>query len=349
MKEKIINVLKDVGKPVEIFNSPDGTDVVILPYGGRVLGLFAPGSSENFYWTNTALESAKTAKAFYDSDQWYNSGGDRTWLAPEIDFFFPKFPDMKVYFQPRQLDPGNYQVVKTKGSIQLVNQFTITPVRSKNEVELKLTKSLGPALNPIRYERGLDNLANIEYAGYTLYVSLEMAGDSAGTDRVGLWNLVQMPHGGDLLIPTYGKTEPKIYFGNISSDDLIVGNNLVKYKMRAEGEHKIGIRATAATGRVGYLYQTGSNWALIIRNFTVNPSGEYIDVPWKDTEYLGYSTQACNVNSNLGSFSELEYHIPAIGKGTGHSRCDDAAQVWSFRGPLESIRSVANNLLTPEI
>ena len=57
-----------------------------------------------------------------------------------------------------------------------------------------------------------------------------------------------------------------------------------------------------------------------------------MDAPWKDTDYLGFSTQACNVNSGLGRFSELEYHIPAIGQGTGSVRCHDEAQVWAFRG-----------------
>ena len=68
---------------------------------------------------------------------------------------------------------------------------------------------------------------------------------------------------------------------------------------------------------MGYLFEQGGRSALIVRNFAVNPSGEYVDVPWKDPGYLGFSTQACNVNSGLGQFSELEYHIPAIGRGTG--------------------------------
>ena len=46
------------------------------------------------------------AAAFFAGDQWHNSGGDRTWLAPEVDFFFPNFPRTDVYWQPRQLDPG---------------------------------------------------------------------------------------------------------------------------------------------------------------------------------------------------------------------------------------------------
>ena len=58
--------------------------------------MFAPESEENFLWTNSALNSAESARAYYASDDWQNSGGDRTWLAPELDFFFPKFPDIDI-------------------------------------------------------------------------------------------------------------------------------------------------------------------------------------------------------------------------------------------------------------
>ena len=99
--------------------------MLILPCGGRVLGLFSPKSEENFYWTNTALKSAKTAREFYASDQWHNSGGDRTWLAPEIDFFFPNFPRLDKYLQQRSLDPGRYKVLRTTNGLQLVSQLSL--------------------------------------------------------------------------------------------------------------------------------------------------------------------------------------------------------------------------------
>jgi hypothetical protein len=343
-----VKVLKAVGKPTEVYRSPDGSRVLVLPYGGRVLGLFAPDGKQNFYWTHTALDTVESARAFYASKDWHNSGGDRTWLAPEVDIFFPKFPSLETYFQPRQLDPGAYRVVKTEAGMKLVNRLTLTLSRTKKKVGLEIAKSFGPAPNPLRYERGLRKaLAAVEYAGYTQYTSLKLTGaNAASAAAVGLWNLVQMPHGGDLIVPTYVRATPTIYFGNITTDDLIVDDHMVRYRMRAKGEHKLCIRATATAGRVGYVYRTGRQWALIVRNFTVNPSGEYVDVPWKDTEDFGYSTQACNVNSGLGQFSELEYHIPAIGKGTGRSRCDDEAQVWAFRGSEQNIRKVAAGLLT---
>jgi hypothetical protein len=346
MQRELIDVLQKVGKPVETYQGPDGTCLLILPYGGRMLGLFSPQSEENFYWTHTALDSVDTAEAFYASQQWHNSGGDRTWLAPEADIFFPNFPSLDTYFQPRQLDPGNYAVTKTDGAVKLVNRLSLTLSRSKQTIDLEMSKSFGPAPNPLRHERGLDGVAALEYAGYTQFSTLAIAGPNAAiSGPVGLWNLVQMPHGGELWIATFHRNEPRVVMGKISPDDLHVDDHRICYHMRAAGEHKLSVRATATTGRVGYLYKTGDRWALIVRNFFVNPSGEYVDPPWADPAYLGFSVQACNVNSGLGSFSELEYHIPAVGRSTGRTRCDDASVVWAFRGPQEPIMMVARLLL----
>ncbi len=256
------------------------------------------------------------------------------------------FPTSKLdkYFQPRQLDPGNYQLEQTAEGPRLVNELRLTLSRSQHDIGLRMTKSLGPAANPLRYER---LSTDVEYAGYTLRTSLELL-DVNCPDRVGLWNLLQLPHGGDMLIPTYSKSQPKLIMGSVSEGDLAVGERLIQYKMRSPGEDKIGIRAVATAGRVGYLYQTGDLAALVIRNFFVNPSGEYVDVPWNNTEDFGYSTQACNVKSHQGPFSELEYHSPAIGAGTGRTEGVDESQVWAFRGAGHQVHLIAQTLLSPE-
>ncbi len=349
MKDRLIANLKGVGKPTESYECPDGSTVLILPHGGRVLGLFAPGSGENFYWTHPALDSIETARAFYAGDEWQNSGGDRTWLAPEVDVFFPNFPDTDKYWQPRELDPGHYEVVRSGSGIHLVNRLSCPLSRLGQSVDVEITKSVSPAPNPLRYERDAAHLRSLDYAGYTQHTSLVLTDRSPRVPaRVGLWNLVQMAHSGELLVPTYSRMQPRVCFGSIAAQDLIVGDRLVRYRMRAAGEHKIAIRAVATTGRVGYIRAGGARSTLIVRNFFVNPSGEYVDVPWTDTDDLGYSTQACNVNSHLGCFSELEYHIPAVGQGTGRTHCDDWAQVWAFRGPSEAILAVARILLSPD-
>jgi len=348
MLSNLIQTLKEVGKATELFTSPDGSTALVLPYGARVLGLFAPHSERNFLWTHTALEAVKSAWAFYGSDEWHNSGGDRTWLAPEVDFFLPNYPDLSFsgYWQPRQLDPGNYELVRESGQNFLVNRLKLTASRSKATVELEIAKSVGPAFNPLRYEPVWKNLPDVEYAGYTLHTTLRIIGSSGDAPlQVGLWNLLQLPHGGELLVSTYRRANAKLYFGAVGPEDLTIGEHLIRYRMRASGEHKLGFRAVDMTGRVGYMYPSGDQTALVVRNFTVNPSGEYVDVPWTETANLGFAGQTCNVNSALGSFSELEYHVPAIGQGTGSVRSDDVSQVWAYRGSGASVQTIANNLL----
>jgi hypothetical protein len=346
--QELISTLKAVGKPSEVYEAPDGTRVLILPYGGRILGVFAPRNDENFLWTNPALNSEETARAFYSSDDWQNSGGDRTWLAPEVDFFFPKYPDVDLagYWQPRSLDPGRYEVSKSENGLVLTNRLSLDTFRSKQRVELKITKSVEAAANPLRYEKGISS-TDVEYAGHSLVTSLDILSSVKDSPLVGLWSLTQMPHRGELYVPTYFKSAPRIYFGleNAPDDELLTENHCVRFKMRAAGEHKIGVRAAATTGRVGYLYPAGRKHALIVRNFAINPSGEYADVPWLEPEDRGYSTQACNVNGRWGEFSELEYHVPGIGGETGLSHVEDRSQLWAFRGDKEAIKKIAAKLL----
>ncbi len=353
MLQQLLATLKAVGKSAELHQTNDGTRLLILPYGGRILGVFSPRSDENFLWTNSVLDSPAAARAYYASDDWQNSGGDRTWLAPEVDFFFPKFPNIDIagYWQPRSLDPGNYQVEKTEHGIRLRNRLHIDAFRSKKRVELEITKSVASAPNPLRHEPAIDTRA-VEYAGHTLLTSLAIVDQPPEkAPLVGLWSLTQMPHQGELFIPTYSRSQPRIYFGLVDTpaDELALSDRLLRFKMRAAGEHKIGLHATVTTGRMGYLYPAGDKYALLIRNFSVNPSGEYADVPWTEPDDRGYSAQACSVNSRWGMFSEMEYHAPAIGGDTGLRHMEDRSQLWAYRGSRADIVKIARALLSNEI
>ena len=348
-RNQLIQTFKAVDKNTESWQSPDGSRVLVLPYGGRVLGLFAPGDDENFLWTHAALTHIESARSFYQGEQWHNSGGDRTWLAPEVDFFFPNFPKLDKYFQQRALDPGHYEASSSSGTLTLTNRANLKLSRGQHEVQLEIEKSVSPALNPLRYDTSAE-AEGLKYAGNALRTTLQIRGKSGDdTTRIGLWNLLQMPHGGDLLVPTTARSQPKIYMGTIGPEDLIVGEHLIVYKMRATGEHKLGVRATAITGRAGYIYGSGNQTSLIVRNFGVNPSGEYVDVPLAELDNFGFAFQACNVNSQLGAFSELEYHVPAIASGSGEARCEDVSQVWAFRGPEAAIKTIARLMLSSEV
>lgn len=343
--KKLVEVLTKAGKRTLTHETPDGSRILLLPHGGRVLGLFTRDEEENFYWTNQALAKPTTAGTFLAGEQWQNSGGDRTWLAPEIDLFFPNYPKLDTYFQQRSLDPGNYRATMKAGVPVLTNDLDVRLSRSKKTVALRIMKTFGAARNPLRHEDPA-LMQSVRFAGYTQFTSLEfLKPTEARNATVGLWNLVQMPHGGVMIFPTFSQSEPFLVMGKIPRADLKISDREVLYHMRQTGEHKISLRAATVCGRVGYLYHSGKNASLIVRNFVINPSGEYVDAPWSDPALLGFSTQACNVHSGLGQFSELEYHIPAIGKGTGATSCADAAQVWAYRGKPSAISKISRILL----
>jgi hypothetical protein len=48
--------LKAIGKQTLLYRAPDGSQVLQLLHGGRVLGLSGPSGDSNLYWTNPALE-----------------------------------------------------------------------------------------------------------------------------------------------------------------------------------------------------------------------------------------------------------------------------------------------------
>lgn len=343
MDETLINTLSSCGHATETWENPDGGAVLVLPHGGRILGLFTPGSSLNFLWTHPALQSIDSAKAFYQSDDWHNSGGDRTWIAPEVDFFLPHFPSIDIYHQPREVDPGSYRLVSESGSLTLTNQFSSKLSRSRQTAHLQLTKRLIPARNPLRncHPELAEKLA---FAGYSVSSRLEVTGDNP--PRVGFWSLLQMPFNGELVIPTLSKSPVQVYMGRIDAEDLTVTESLIRYRTRSVGEHKLGIPAAVVIGRVGYFYNQNGESCLVIRNFQVNPSGEYIDVPWHNTQCDGAAIEACNVNSMLGLFSELEYHAPAIGGRDGRRWCEDESQVWAFRGEEQDILAAGKTLIS---
>lgn len=342
MISELIDTLTQVGKSPYLWISPDGSRVLVLPYGGRILGLFPPDSNSNFFWTHPALNSTETAQMFYAGEQWHNSGGERTWLSPEIDFFLPDFPSLDTYFQPREFDPGNYQLKIVDSTPTLQNTFTSQLSRSGNTANLCITKSLMPAQNPLCHIEE-DRPSSLRYAGFAMRTGLRILG-STGPVELNLWSLLQLPHRGSMIIPTYYRASVIHFMGKIPHEDIEITDSNVYWKMHAIGESKIGIHALPLTGRIGYMRLDGNESTLVVRAICVNPSAKYLDTPWTALNSKGAAVEACNVNSSLGAFSELEYHTPAIGMN-GESNSEDISQVWAYSGPEYAVKYAAKLLL----
>jgi hypothetical protein len=341
-------VICGTGKAVELFATPDGTRLLLLPYGARVLGLWTAADRENFFWTNPALDSMDTARSWFTRDGWHNTGGDRTWVAPELDVFFPDAQGSR-YWQPRALDMSDYDVARAGGGVELSRSMSLHLARPNRSVRLELRKWFGPAANPLRYERDMAaDVASTGYAGYTQRIVLRSL-DATPGPPVGIWNLAQFPPGGEMLVPLYSRAVPQKCFGDIPAECVTIEDHLLRIRADFAGSHKIAVKAAALCGRTGYRYGQGDDWSLVVRNFLVNPSGEYVDVQRHDTDDRGYAFQMCRVDeAEFGSFCEMEYHAPGLGALPDPARSEDVSQIWAFRGARETIDHVAHKLLGAE-
>jgi hypothetical protein len=347
MFDALFRVIKDSGKALELVAMPDGSRLALLPYGARVLGLFAPKDDDNFYWTNPVLDKVETARKMFAAESWHNTGGDRTWIAPEIDTFFTDATYSK-FWQPRQLDMSDYAVECIGGGCRMSREMTLHLVRPNSDVRFRLSKWFGPAANPLRRERDMAEVASsVRYAGYSQRVSLQLLdGPVDFRSAVGIWNLMQLPPGGEMLVPLYSRAALQKCFGNVPDDHIKIDDHLLRIDADFPGSHKIAVKAASICGRTGYVYHSGEEWSLLMRNFFVNPSAEYVDTQRHDPEDFGYAFQMCRVDEiDFGSFCEMEYHAPAVGSLPDPTYSEDNSHVWAFRGGKSAIACIAKKLL----
>jgi hypothetical protein len=338
-------LLTEAGARAEVLDGAAGSSIVVLAHGGRVIGVFSPGRPGNLVWNSERLRDARSCRELLQSSEWCNTGGDRTWLAPEADFFLPTYPKTDGYFQPRQLDPGSYSCARQGGGVALVNELTLRSYRTGEEVRLRVSKRVAP-LGGLALRAGVPfSLRGLAACGYALACDLELLGEAPRTP-VGLWNLLQLPPGGRMLIPTRRPGKAVRYFGSIPEGALVEADGLVRWTMSAPGEQKIGVAPQQAIGRVCHLREDGDRAVLAVREFTVKPDGLYPDAPWPPAQGPGCVIQACNVNSGLGRFNELEYHAPAIGGGTGLTSVHDESRVRFFHGEAVRVRALAARFLS---
>jgi len=338
--------LERSGRPVYSMHVQGGS-LVVLPQGGRVIGLYPKGSRENFFWTHDALSSVDSIQRLYAESRWPNPGGDRTWLSPTTELFVSDLTRFwETWREPVAVDPGSYTCSEVKGGLKLANRPKLELRRRKQAVELAMEKTLHSAADPFRYEA--DAVGDYAFAGYTTRSTLTVLREPRNSRvPIGLWQLLQLPPDGEMILPTFTKTQPTVIFGKIPRGDVRSEPRCIRYRMRSATTAKIAVHAIHLTGRMGYVRKNSEGGMdLIVRNFSVDPSGEYVDTPFDDESARGDAVQACKVSEkDIGSFSEIEHHSPAIGADTGLTTSTDVSQVWAFRGSPKVIARITEVLL----
>ncbi len=323
-----------------------GSSVLILPHGGRIISLAPDG--RNLLWVPEELSDPVKAAARLGGDEWPNPGGDRIWMSPEAELCISDLSNAwATYVIPPAMDPGEHEATVDGNCVLLRNRARLAMHQTHAEVDTEIRRVIRAAPNPLRRERdAVDLLAATSYAGYEQATHLELLSSTDPRAAIDLWSLTMVPSGGDVLIPTTRRSEPLHFFGGRVGPGVQTTDDCITFTINAREQDKIGVRAADLIGRIGYLRPLGDGTeSLIVRNFVVDPSGEYVDMPWEDVDDRGYCVQCYNDDGSMADFGEMEYHTPGVGGDTGRTEYTDVSQMWAYVGPPDAVRGIARWLL----
>lgn len=324
--------------------------VLVTQRGGRILGPFEGDRGESILWMNGAFSEKEKFAEFLASGDW-NLGGDRIWLAPELQYNVKDRNDFfGTYVLPAQLDPGDYTLRKLDGpGCSLSQEMTLpmynAPRRSKG---LVIERTIVPAADPLaELDRHDDLLRGVAYCGFEHRINLrETENDGCCSET---WDLAQVNPGGNLYLSTLPAAEHTDYYRPIDDEYLQAFPGYVRLKIDGVRQYKIGYKAVHFLGRVGYLnaLEDGREY-LFVRHYFSNPSAVYTKEPPQTPGCKGHPIHVYNDDGSYGGFAEVECSGQALGGDTGRASSEDLLLTWLYVGSSESIRRIAWSVMGVE-
>lgn len=323
----------------------EGSAALITQRGGRVLGVFPAEDAPNLLWTNrAALSDAAAQRAFAEAGAW-NLGGERLWIAPEIQYNVRNRADFwGTLHVPTAMDPAAYTLEADGGQVTLRAQMALDAYNlATGTQQLSVERVYQPVPNPLpRATR-----AGVVYGGYEQRVTLRATQPDIPAEA---WNLIQLPAGGELIILSLPEVEAVDYFGSVPAAARMVhteGTPHVRLALTGRQQFKVGYRAWCMIGRMGY-WRTlpDGRAALLVRAFFNNPSNPYAEEPPAAVGERGFSVHVYNDGGEFGgdqSFGEME----CSGTTLIHGRTEavDTFLLWAYVGPAEDLKVIGRLLL----
>jgi hypothetical protein len=343
----LVSRLEENRLPFGVLSLKDGSRIVISQRGGRIFGPFQDEESPSLFWVNSAFAQPEAFKEFLASGHW-NLGGDRIWIAPEIQY---NTRDRNNFFEafhlPEAMDPGQYKLEETAaGQWRLSMDTTLAAYNlASGRKDLHLDRLIQPVEDPLRNLKNyLELVENVNFSGYEQIVTLE---ESQRDEIVSeTWSLIQLNPGGRLGIPSTPCVEYHDYYLPIDDTFMTLHPHHISMRVTGDRTYKVGFKSPQVFGRIGYFNELAAGRAyLVVRNFFNNPSGAYTEEIDRTPGQHGFSIHVYNDNGGLGGFGELECNEQAIGAYTGRSKSTDQLVLWIYTGETGKIKSIALQLL----
>ena len=333
-----------------------GLEIIVSQRGGRILGPFAGAKRESVTWMNGAFSSGDEFRAFLESGDW-NLGGDRIWIAPELQFNVKDRDDFfGSYALPEQVDPGRYSLSNPAGDRCVLEQDMALEVygpdargEKKRTKELAIRRVILPAADPLRELDDHDELVGgVSYGGWEHRITLtERKNDGLFGEA---WDLTQVNPGGALYVATHPAVKHTDYYLPIDREYQQIRGGCVRLKIDGTRQYKVGYKAAHFLGRVAYhnAFEDGREY-LLVRGFLSNPSAVYTKEPAEAPGCKGHPLHIYNDDNTYGGFAEVECSGQAIGGSTGRSSTEDQMLTWLYVGAPEKIGKIAWALMGIEL
>jgi hypothetical protein len=338
--------LEAEGLQVERFPLDGGAYVLVCDRGGRVFGPIFPGE-ESVHWLNPVLESREATHEFVGNGGW-NVGGERFWVAPEIQF---NVRDRNRFWQTLavqpQMDPAHWTLERTGESIDLSARMMLEAYNiARGSVGVDVHRRVRSVANPLHQLDERDRLMHgVSYAGYEQEITIRAQSDDGVSCAT--WLLLQLSPPGTVFIPTTGAPRFADYFEPV--DESVCRSTMSGLALRLSGRrrYKIGVSTVSSTGRLAFLSEPrgkeGDSF-LVVRNYFNDPSSAYLEEPPALKGISGHSAFVYNDDGNGGGFGELECVGLPVG-GPHPAERTETFQAWTFRGRSESLKGIAHLLV----
>ena len=342
---EILEVFNYCGMNCEILEVGDGWKVIVSEHGGHVFGPFSDSCPEGIFWIPDAVKDKDRYKELIDNRIW-NIGGDRVWIAPEIQFNIRDRSRFRETLDtPKTIDPGSYRMSREGNSVRLSMSLDL---ESHNTVEgsahIDFNRMIHYASNPLRKLPAYPELMEgLSYCGLEEVIDLKIF--SKQDVLAESWDLLQIRPKGTLFIPMYEPLRGTDHYEPAGDHETVVENGIC-LRITGDSRYKIAYRSAVMTGRFGYLADSETDSSvLIIICYPNNPSAMYAEEPPLIEGDTGYSIHVYNDDGNSGGFAEMECNMLTVGNPTGIHHAADRLTKWIFTGETERLKRAAQILL----
>ncbi len=343
--EQILSVFEFCNMKCEVLEVGGGWRIIVSEHGGHIFGPFSEQFPEGIFWIPQAVKDKERYKKLIEEKIW-NIGGDRVWIAPEIQFNISDRAHFRETLNtPKTIDPGSYRMYREYDQIHLTMGLDLQSYNTvEGSIHADLHRMIHYAGNPLRklplYEELMEGLS---YCGLEEVIDLRTS--SSQEIYAESWDLLQIRPKGTLFIPMYQPLRGTDHY-EPAGDHETVADNGICLRITGDSRYKIAYRSAVLTGRFGYLADSDTDSSvLIIICYPNNPSAMYSEEPPLIKGDTGYSIHVYNDDGNSGGFAEMECNMLTIGNPTGIDHATDRLTKWIFTGKTEQLKQVARVLL----